>query len=95
MQLCEKAYKRGKTKKSSLSLVKKWDLMDRANKVRNGISYDLFEHIKNEMEMSLKEISVNLKISAKTLDRRKKDGKLNSAETEKILRLEKRTDKTG
>ncbi|MGR3317756.1 MAG: type II RES/Xre toxin-antitoxin system antitoxin [Candidatus Anammoxibacter sp.] len=57
--------------------------------VRNGISYDLFEQIKNEIETSLKEISENLKINAKTLDRRKKEAKLNPVETEKILRLEK------
>lgn len=89
MQSVGNIIKRRKRKKSSLGLVKNWDLTDRVHNVRNGISFDLFEQIKNEMETTLKDISKNLKISAKTLDRRKKEGKLNPSETEKILRLEK------
>lgn len=89
MQTYSKVTKVGNRKKSSLDFVKKWDLTDRVRYVRNGISYDLFEQIKNEMDISLKEISQALKISAKTLDRMKNAGKLNAAETEKILRLEK------
>ncbi len=81
--------KRRTKKNSALKVIRKWDLTNRARHVRNGISYDVFEQIRDEMDTTLKEVCTHLRISAKTLDRRKKEGKLNPVETEKILRLEK------
>ncbi len=89
MKTCVNVVKRRTKTKSALKVIKKWDLTNRALHVRNGISYGVFEQIKDETETTLKEISMHLRISAKTLDRRKKEGKLNPSETEKILRLEK------
>ncbi len=65
-----------------------WDTHTRIENIRNGMEFFFFEGIKTDLNTTTKELADSLKISVKTIDRRKsKKEHLSSIESEKLLRL--------
>ena len=55
-------------------------------KVEQGFSYGAVEKFRKHLCLNLKQVADAIQITPKTLERRKKEGKLHSAESEKLLR---------
>ena len=56
-------------------------------RVKAGFSYKAFENLRSELDVSKKDLADLLNISVKTLSRRKEEGRLNSDESDRILRV--------
>ena len=69
-----------------------WDLSKAANMVDSGLASEILQVIQNRLGLSNLELSELLMVSPRTIDRRKKEEVLPSAESERSLRIARLTD---
>ena len=57
--------------------------------IKSGLPISTFSHFRQKMDLSEGALSSTMNISKRTLTRRKKEGRLSAAESEKLVRLAK------
>jgi putative toxin-antitoxin system antitoxin component (TIGR02293 family) len=60
---------------------------DLLKKVQDGFVFDVFEHLTKNIALPPRELAVVVQISSRTLDRRRERGRLEPAESDRILRV--------
>ena len=57
------------------------------SEIEDGFSYQAFEELQEQLELSISELAELLQIPRRTLSRRKREGRLPSDESERLLRF--------
>jgi len=63
------------------------------SRIKQGIQFDEIRHLQTALNATLQEISILLGISPSTLSRRKKEGYLNTIESDRLVRFARLRDK--
>jgi putative toxin-antitoxin system antitoxin component (TIGR02293 family) len=71
------------------------DLMGFISQIKTGLPISTFERLKDKLGVSERLLMAAVDISKRTLRRRKNDGRLSSAESEKVVRIGKIFDKAA
>ena len=72
---------------ASLIGIKASDRLESSDKVQAGFPFKAFTILTRSMEVSNKELAELVQISARTLNRRQKEGKLKADESDRLLRF--------
>ena len=73
--------------------VKSNNLMGFIGLIKDGLPFSTFDRLKEKLEISERSLMDTVAMSKRTLTRRKNDGRLSAAESEKIVRIGKIFDK--
>ena len=60
---------------------------ERISRLRDGLSYDAIESLREDLDLSLTELAGALGISVRTLNRRKDQGALSPEESDRVFRI--------
>jgi putative toxin-antitoxin system antitoxin component (TIGR02293 family) len=67
--------------------VKANNTLELIGEIEDGFSYQAFEELQEQLELSISELAELLQIPRRTLSRRKREGRLPSDESERLLRF--------
>ena len=59
------------------------------DRVHEGLPYSEIDHLSTQLELPIRGLAKTLGIPERTLARRRRDGRLSSDESERVLRLER------